>query len=218
MNQVLHKRARVPKGKSKKKRAARPDRESRLWERGKKAVAGLPPMPPGVSVTDVSDRGSDISEYICHEVAAGRQFIARSQHNRKPVGDGGEPLARKLHDRLRSLPPVGQYIVRVPADEGGWREAAVAWERVRLLPPRQARGEHGREPVEVWGVIAREVSPPAGVKPVEWVLLTNRRVESLEQALEVVEDYACRRVVEDYHKAMGRMKTGCGIEQLQSCR
>jgi hypothetical protein len=33
LNQVLHKRARVPKGESKAKRAARPDRESRLWKR-----------------------------------------------------------------------------------------------------------------------------------------------------------------------------------------
>jgi len=53
-NQVLHKRARVPKGESKPKRLARADRESRLWTRG---VAGLPAMPPGVVVTDVSDRG-----------------------------------------------------------------------------------------------------------------------------------------------------------------
>ena len=211
MNQVLHRRAEVPEGESKKKRAARADRESRLW---KEAVAGLPPVPPGVVVTDVSDRGSDVSEYICHEIQAGRRFIVRSQHNRKLVDDGGEAAAQKLHDRLRSLPPMGQYTLRVPAKEGGWREAAIAlaWERVRVLPPRQARGEHGREPVGVWGVIAREVSPPAGEEAVEWVLLTNRPVESLGQALEVVEDYACRWVVEDYHKAM---KSGCGIERLR---
>src|SRR4051812_26605144 len=99
-NQVLHKRARVPKGESKQKRLARPDRESRLWTR---AVAGLPAMPPGVVVTDVSDRGSDLTEYVWHEVAAGRQFIVRSQHNRKlagdPPADGRGPAAiLKLHD------------------------------------------------------------------------------------------------------------------------
>jgi hypothetical protein len=174
-------------------------------------------MPPGVEVTDVSDRGSDLSEYICHEVAAGREFIVRSQHNRKLVDDAGDGLIRKLHDRLRSLPPAAEYTLRVPAGAGGWREARIglAWERVNLLPPRQPRGEHGREPVEVWGVIAREVDappPPPGEEPVEWVLLTNRPVDSAGQAREVVEDYACRWMVEDYHKAM---KSGCGIEELQ---
>jgi hypothetical protein len=210
-NQILHKRARVPKGESKAKRLARQDRESRLWTR---AVADLPPMPPGVAVTDVSDRGSDLTEYICHEVAAGRQFIVRSHHNRNLVDDEGEKQVQKLHDRLRSLPPAAEYTLRVPARAGGWREATVglAWERVNLLPPRQPRGEHGREPVEVWGVIAREVDAPPDEEPVEWILLTNRPVDSAGQAREVVEDYACRWMVEDYHKAM---KSGCGIEELQ---
>jgi hypothetical protein len=211
LNQILHKRARVPKGETKSKRQARADRESRLWKR---AVSDLPAMPPGVVVTDVSDRGSDISEYICHEVSAGRQFIVRSQHNRKLVNGRGEGLIRKLHDRLRGLTAQGRSTLRVPAEEGGWHEATIelAWERVQVLPPRQARGEHGHEPIALWGVIAREASPPPGAEPIEWILLTNRPTESLEQAREVVEDYACRWMVEDYHKAM---KSGCGIEETQ---
>ena len=223
MNQILHKRARVPKGESKRKRQARADRESRLW---KAAVIDLPAMPPGVVVTDVSDRGSDISEYIWHEIQAGRQFIVRSQHNRKLVADAaddaaddaaaaGDQAILKLHDRLRSLAPMAQYTLRVPAQGGGWREATMglAWERVNVLPPRQARGEHGHEPMALCGVIAREVSPPPpGEEPLEWILLTNRPVDAAEQAREVVEDYACRWMVEDYHKAM---KSGCGIEELQ---
>jgi len=215
-NQILHKRARVPKGESKKKRLARKDRESGLW---KQAVADLPAMPAGVVVTDVSDRGSDLSEYIWYEVSVGRQFIVRSQHNRKlaenlAAQDKAAAPILKLHDRLRALPPMGQYTLRVPAREGGWREATMtlAWEQVQIVPPRQPRGEHGRDPISVCGVIAREVSPPAGEDPLEWILLTNRPVESAEQALEVVEDYACRWMVEDYHKAI---KSGCGIEEIQ---
>ena len=211
LNQILHKRARVPKGETKSKRRARTDRESRLWKR---AVSDLPAMPPGIVVTDVSDRGSDLSEYIWHEVSAGRQFIVRSQHNRKLVNQRGQGLIRKLHDRLGRLAAMGRYTLRVPAEQGGWRETTIelAWERVQVLPPRQARGDHGREPITVWGVIAREAGPLPGAEPIEWILLTNRPVESVEQAREVVEDYACRWMVEDYHKAM---KSGCGIEETQ---
>ena len=212
MNQILHKRAHAPKNESKAQRQARPDRESRLWKR---AVADLPPMPPGVNVSDVSDRGSDLSEYVCHEVQANRQFIVRSQHNRVLVDDQGERQIQKLHDRLRGLPEAIRHLRRrVPAKGGGWRQATIglAWERVGVKPPRQARGEHGSEPIALWGVIAREVDTPADQEPVEWILLTNRPIESAEQALEVVEDYACRWMVEDYHKAM---KSGCGIEDTQ---
>jgi hypothetical protein len=210
-NQILHKRAKVPRNESKSKRRKRADRESRLW---KDAVVNLPALPPGIEVIDVSDRGSDITEYIDYEVRGGRTFIARSQHNRKLVDDEGEGLIQKLHERLRALAPRDQYLLRVPAREGGWREATIslAWERVQILPPRQARGEHGREPIELWGVIARELSPTEGEEPLEWILLTNQPVNSSEQAREVTEDYACRWIVEDYHKAM---KSGCGIEETQ---
>jgi hypothetical protein len=224
LNQILHKQAKVPKGETKNQRKARPDRESRLW---KQAVVNLPVFPPGIVVTDVSDRGSDISEYLWHEISAERQFIVRSQHNRQRVNGRGQVLGQKLHDRLRALKPMGHYPLRVPSKAGGWREVkmALAWEQVTIPPPRQARGDHGTEPVSVWAVIAREVpndkeakeeasqeKEPSQEEAIEWILLTNRPVESFEQALEVVEDYGCRWMIEELHKAM---KSGCGIEQTQ---
>lgn len=211
MHQTLHRRADVPRGETKARRCQRADRESRLW---KDAVASLPPLPPGVAVTDISDRGSDISEYIAYELAMGRRFVLRSQHNRTLAADAMAPGIAKLHDRLRALEPMDTFTVRAPAEEGGWREATMglAWDPVQVVPPRQPRGEHGREPMALWGVIAREIGPPEGAGPVEWVLLTNRPILRAVEAREAVEDYACRWMVEDYHKAM---KTGCGIEELQ---
>lgn len=87
-----------------------------------------------------------------------------------------------------------------------------------LDPPRQARGEHGRDPLAVNAVIAREVREAGqgpqgpGVPLLEWILLTNEPVECEAQARGAVDDYGCRWVIEDYHKAM---KTGCGIERVQ---
>lgn len=206
LHQALHVREAAPEGETRAQRRARPGRESRLW---KDAVASLPATPEGADVTDVSDRGSDITEYIAYEQQAQRAFIVRSQHNRKLAEEGA-----KLHDLLRALPLQGRDALRVRTASGDWREAQVglAWRRVRLLPPRQARGDHGSEPLVVWAVAAREVDAPAGVSPLEWFLLTSREVESVEQAREVVGDYACRWVIEEYHKAL---KSGCGVELLQ---
>jgi hypothetical protein len=218
LNQILHKRARAPKKEKLTARRARQDRESLLWKRAVQGLLGLA-LPPGVIVTDVSDRGSDITEYMWYEMSAGREFIVRSQHNRKLAGEEScDPGITKLHNRLRCLAPMSHYSVRVAAAEGGWREAtmAVAFEAVSILPPRQPRGEHGQEPMALWAVIAREVlsaeAVASGAKPMEWMLLTNRPLSTVEQACEVVEHYACRWIIEDYHKAQ---KTGCGIEELQ---
>jgi hypothetical protein len=58
----------------------------------------------------------------------------------------------------------------------------------------------------------REVDPPAGAAPLEWVLLTNVPVATAADAWERADWYACRPVIEEFHKAL---KTGCGVEDLQ---
>jgi hypothetical protein len=59
----------------------------------------------------------------------------------------------------------------------------------------------------------KEVDAPGGVKrPLEWILLSNLPAASFGQACQLVDFYACRPVIEDYHKAI---KTGLGIEHMQ---
>ncbi|MCX7068169.1 MAG: hypothetical protein NTW85_10820 [Methylococcales bacterium] len=38
-------------------------------------------------------------------------------------------------------------------------------------------------------IVAREENPPAGEKPIVWRLLTNRTVDTLEQASELIDGY-----------------------------
>jgi hypothetical protein len=57
-----------------------------------------------------------------------------------------------------------------------------------------------------------EIDPPHGVKPLQWLLLTDRPVATVADAWERVDWYQCRWVIEEYHKAQ---KTGCAIEDLQ---
>jgi hypothetical protein len=61
--------------------------------------------------------------------------------------------------------------------------------------------------VRVW-----EESPPDGVEPLEWILITSVPVQTVEQAWERVDWYRARWIVEDYHQCL---KTGCNIEERQ---
>ncbi len=80
---------------------------------------------------------------------------------------------------------------------------------VTLPVPRPKAGDHGDEPLAAWAVHVREVgTPPPGVQPVEWVLLTNVPTAGFAQAEERAGWHARRPVVEEFHKAM---KTGCGV-------
>lgn len=211
--QILHTRARTPKGESRAARQKRPNRESRLW---KKASQALPPAGAGQLWVDVADRGADVLEFLDHEIAAGKHFLVRSQHNRLVRIRRGESWLRtKLHHHLRPLPVQGTRTIEVPAAPGRLARTAVvgvAWEELELLPPRQPRGEERGVPVRVWAIRVGELTPPPGVEALEWLLLTNVAVAGVAAAWERVDWYSCRWVIEEYHKAQ---KTGCAIERMQ---
>ena len=213
-HQILFSRPRVPKGEKKSARRQRTTRESRLWKQGSQAI---PAAPAGRLWVDVADRGADTTEFLDSEEAHGKKYVVRSQHNRWVLRDhDGETERVKLHDLLRSLPEVGQRTVDVPARAGQPARTAtvgVAWASVRVLPPRQPRGEGRGTPLAVWAVRVWELDPPDKVsEPLEWILLTNVPVSTFEEACERLDWYALRWIVEEYHKAM---KTGCRIEDME---
>jgi len=216
-HQILFCRPRVPKGETKSARCKRTTRESRLWKQGSEA---LPAAPKGRLWVDVADRGADTTEFLDFEETQGKKYLVRSQHNRWVFqGHDGNMEHVKLHDWLRTLAEEVRRTVNVPA-RGGQpaRKAAVgvAWAPVRVLAPRQPRGEERGTPLAVWAVRVWELDPPAHVKePLEWILLTNVAVQTVEDACERLDWYACRWIIEEYHKAM---KTGCGIETMEFTR
>ncbi len=166
---------------------------------------------------DVADRGADTTEFLDFEETQGKKYLVRSQHNRWVLQcHDGDTQRVKIHDWLRTLGEEGRRTVNVPA-RGGQparkAEVGVAWARVRVLPPRQPRGEERGTPLAVWAVRVWELDPPASVKePLEWILLTNVPVQTFEDACQRLDWYACRWIIEEYHKAM---KTGCGIETME---
>ena len=213
-NQILFCRPHVPKGEKKSARRQRATRESRLWKQGSAALGAAP---EGRLWVDVADRGADTTEFLDFEESHNKKYLVRSQHNRWVLqGHDGETQRVKIHDWLRSLPEAGRRTVKVPARGGQAARTAtvgVAWAPVRVLPPRQPRGEERGTPLAVWAVRVWDLDPPANVKePLEWILLTNVPVRTFEDACQRLDWYARRWIIEEYHKAM---KTGCNIEKME---
>lgn len=212
-NQILFRRPKVSKKETREQARRRPTRESRLWKRGAEAVGSAP---AGKTWVDVCDRGADLFEYLDCKHQPGEKYVVRSLHNRSIcVEIEGKLEQCRLHEHARRLPELGQKVVRVPAkDNRPAREAVVrvAAGPVTISPPRQPRGEHGHEPLHLWVVCVAEVNPPAGVQPLQWILLTNVPTSTFAEACERIEWYECRWIIEEYHKGL---KTGCSIEAPQ---
>jgi hypothetical protein len=51
-------------------------------------------------------------------------------------------------------------------------------------------------------VRVREIDPPAGEEPLEWTLLTDQSIDTLEDCERVVRIYRCRWMIEELHKGM----------------
>ena len=196
--------------------------EAQLWEHSAQAVGG---PPAGVSWVHVSDRGSDIFEYMAACRDLGKDFLVRAFHDRvlaaAAVADAEESV-RHLLASTRSLPPVpgAGYTVPIPAHavkgkKKPAREATVvlAWARITLPAPAQAPPPlSAHSPLVVWVLRVWEPAPPPDVEPVEWILLCSVPIQTVAEAYRTVDWYTCRWLCEDYHQCL---KTGCRIEATQ---
>lgn len=188
--------------------------ESYLWE---SATARLGTAPDSASVrwVRVSDRESDIYDYLKGCKAEGHGFVVRAARDRALVGGQGQPAGR-LFAVARAKVALGGMSLQLRARAGQPARQArlkVSATRVRIRATQEpGHRAGGLPPVEVSLVRVWEGDPPVGVKGLEWILLCEGEVSTLEQAQETVRQYASRWLVEEFHKAL---KSGMGVERLQ---
>jgi hypothetical protein len=212
-NQILHRRRPVGQTESVKDKRERADRESRLWIDG---CDGVGEAPAGCLWVHVADRGADTFEFLARPWGERDGFLLRSKVDRvirRGHDAGGEKDC--LHRYARSLPLAGRRQVHVAARDGKPERVAtvaISFAPVLVMPPQVKRGLYVKRPLRLWVVRVAEVEAPAGVDPLEWILVTDREVATQVDAWERKEWYECRWIVEEYHKGQ---KTGCSIEELQ---
>ena len=211
--QTIYHRQPVPKGETFRQRLAR-ERESKIWG---EVIDVVGPAPQGVRFTHVFDRGADNFEVYCHLMLSQTGWVVRAaQRKRRIYAPSGERC--RLDHYLGSLPVSGTYALSVRANHD--QPARTAEVDVRfgplLVPAPRDCGKFVRQcgitSITMWVVEVREVSPPRGVQPLHWVLLTSHAVESFADAWRVIGYYEKRPLIEEYHKAL---KTGCRLESRQ---
>ena len=210
-DQILHHRVDVPEKETAAEHRARESRASRL------CLEGARYLPADKQLIDITDQGSDTFEFLEHECHSGRRFVIRAHKTRK-VYAGHEAVGPQIYlkDYANSLPELGRFTMDVQAQPGRkarqQAEFIVRGGAVLICPPHSKAGEHGNDPLPMYVVLATEVNPPAGEKPIVWMLLTNTEVKTFEDAWRVIGWYERRWIIEEYHKAQ---KTGCRVEDMQ---
>lgn len=208
-----------------------PAPESSKWATAIEAVGTPPPQAPGTPQSrwvHVGDCESDCWEALEACRSGGMGFALRACQDRRVIAghaDAGTPASQggqaTLFELLEKQPMLGgkRLWVRGRKDrEARWARLAVSAMAVTVLSPRNwsdkphRKGRPRPPAIACWAVRVREVEPPAGEEPIEWVILTDEPAGDLETALKVVFWYSCRWLIEEYHKCL---KTGCRAEDRQ---
>jgi hypothetical protein len=65
---------------------------------------------------------------------------------------------------------------------------------------------------EVHVVLVSEPNPPPGAEPIEWLLLTDLPIDTVDDVLLIIDYYTCRWQIEVYNRVL---KSGCKVEESQ---
>lgn len=196
------------------------EKESFRWLEGYRLSCALAEELPQTQIVSIADREADIYECFLEAQQPGpprrAQWIIRARENRSlPERDpeAGPSCYCRLFDAVAAAPVQGKRTLHLPKTakrKARKAKVTIRAQRIRLKAPY--RPDVRLPEVEVNVVLVREENPPSGEEPVEWLLLTSLPIDCFQQALRVIDYYACRWQIEVFFRVF---KTGCKVEEIQ---
>ena len=168
-------------------------KESQKWLHSLDAVDTARDCCPTTCMVSVGDREADVYDVLAAPRPVGVDLLIRAAWNR-----GVHAPQRYVWDTVVAQPVAAPLLLHVPRrGPQPAREATLALRfcPVTLRPPQHRKAE-GLPAVTRWAVQVCEVAPPAEAEPMEWLLLTTVAVETVDDAIERVQWYACRWGIE----------------------
>ena len=207
------------------------EKESFRWVEGYSAACHVAQEAPGTHIISLADSEGDIYEYLLEgqavEGAHKASFIIRACQNRALVVPDETPAAeshRLLREQVASTPILAQRSLEIRGRDPKSKDdrkrkqpreprtavVTIQAARVKLRAPSRPGGK--LDNVEVNVVLVTELNPPPGAEPIEWVLLTDLPIGTVEDVLRVIDYYTCRWQIEIYFRVL---KSGCKVEESQ---
>lgn len=195
------------------RKVSRPYEEKETYKWTETARASVLDLPSDMRLIHVGDREADFFEYL-HTLQADEQaYVIRAVQNRLTQAEG-----RFMWDEVHKQTAAGEIVVSIPRDTRNGVPARETTLAIRFLtdtvqvPAHLRQKRAGYPPLTCTVVHAMETTPLEGETPIEWYLVTNLPVKTVEEASEKVAWYVQRWKIERFHYIL---KSGCEIEKLQ---
>lgn len=205
------------------KRAPIEEKESFRWLQGLRQARAVAEEFPEVQCICVADSEADIYHLFAEPRGeTGSHWLIRACQERC-VEDERQPSGAVLRDELLNRPVLFRKEITVHARQAKLScekrsrrtarknrkaEMEVRAGRLTLRPPAQS--DRPLPSVTVNAVLVREIHPPEGEEPIEWILLTTLPIDTVEQVQEILQYYCVRWMIEILFRTL---KSGCRVEE-----
>ena len=206
------------------------DKESIRWVEGYRAACEVAQEASETHVVSLADSEGDIYELILEaqpsEGVRKASFIIRACQNRALAPDDSTSPAShtNLREQVASTSVLAQLTLEIRARDPKSKDArkrkqpreartaavVVRAARVTLRGPHRPGGKLAD--VEVNAILVTEPNPPPGAEPIEWLLLTDLPITTVDEVLRAINYYTCRWQIEIYFRIL---KSGCKVEESQ---
>jgi hypothetical protein len=186
------------------------EKESQKWLVSLEATArAQQQLGEPTHLISVGDSEADVYDLFRKAVALQQDVLIRAAYDRNVAHP-----AQHLWAHLQQQALAGEITLQLPRRPG--KAARMARLAVRFAPvtlhPPTARRKEPLPQLTIWGLLAQEIDPPSQEEGLEWLLLTTLPVKTFSQACTYLDWYACRWLIETYHKVL---KSGCRVEERQ---
>ena len=194
------------------------EKESYRWIRSCELSQGV--IPATVKKTVIGDRESDIYEEFDRLPNQTTDVLVRSRSDRNLADN------KKLYRVLDETKVQGNALIHISSNKK--REARLATLDIRfcevsICAPGNYKGQ--TKSIDLYAILVKEKesSVPAAEKPILWRLLTTHKVETLDQALECIEWYKKRWLIEELFRVIktkgfaiesSQLGSGAGLKKL----
>jgi len=209
--------------KQRRKKTPIEEKESIRWIEGIRAAREVAEACPQTTCVCVADSEADIYELFSEPRATRHgqvHLLVRACQNRttKDPQPNWLEAARATSCLFRCSVNVSARDAKIEGDTRKRREsrdARIAEVEVRattvtLRPPY--RHDRKLPDVTVNVVLVEEMTPPNGVTPIQWLLVTTLPIDNAEQVQQIVSYYSVRWQIEIYFRTI---KSGCRIQDRQ---
>jgi hypothetical protein len=199
-----------PQREKQKRRKALPieEKESFRWLEGVREARRLAQELPAVQCVCVGDSEADIYELFAEP--RGTQpvhWLIRACQERRV--ENGDESPETIRDRVMASPVLFTKEITVRGRraktscenrarrqprEGRKAQVEVRAAQVTIRP--RAKSDRPLPPVTVNAVVVRELDPPEGEDPVEWILLTTLPIDTVEEVRQIIQYYCVRWMIE----------------------